>query len=103
MYTNLRRVIQFDNAFHVIVFPPLERSYTSPNHSTDRAAYLAARELTLPATNGDPNMSLRVKSETLNRSPKSNNISPGFVNIVATPLCENMQRGNSISSPNKYP
>lgn len=90
------------------LYPPtLERSDSSPNHLTDRAAYLASRELTLPATNGDPNMSLKVKSETLlptNRSSKSNNISPGFVNIVATPLCEDRERGSSFSNPNKqYP
>ena len=95
----------FNSCF--IVYSLLERSDTSPIHPTDRAAYLAARELTLPATNGDPTMSLRVKSETLlphNRSPKSNNISPGFVNIVATPLSEDRQRGDSISSPNRqYP
>ncbi|KAI6658013.1 TBC1 domain family member 15-like [Oopsacas minuta] len=69
-------------------------------------AHHSAGEITIPATNGDPNMTLRVKSETLlsgNKSPKSHNLSPGFVNIVTTPMYDDRKRGSSSGTPVKQP
>ena len=67
---------------------------------------VSAKEIDIPAANGDPTMSIRVKTETIkanSRSPKGNRLSPGFVNIMTTPLREREGENSCSEYPTSYP
>ena len=69
----------------------------TPNRTT-------AREMSIPAANGDPTMFIRVKTETLqsnNRSPKAP-LTQGFVNIMATPMYDSEGINSSVEPPISY-